>query len=226
MNIYLKYLKYVLEHKKNVFKVAWKGKQYLHAITHDLSKFHPKEFIPYAEYFYGDYNPNSPNKNGFISDAYKITEVKLNFDKAWQHHKDNNKHHWDYWYERNIPMPVKYIKQMIIDWTAMSLKFSDTPQEFYFKNYNKIKFADDNVTFGNSRHILELNLDLLKYNAPLCECNYEVYMSIKQLIEDSEKYFEKNGHCGGTDVKTHIDDLFKYINEQYNVSVYDIVKNM
>ena len=48
-------------------------------------------------------------------------------------------------------------------------------------------------------------------------------MSIKQLIDDSQEYFDKNGHVGGTDVKTHIDDLFKFVNEKYNLSVYDII---
>lgn len=47
------YLLYVLEHKKNVFKVCWKRGMYLHAFTHDLSKFLPSEFFPYAERFYG-----------------------------------------------------------------------------------------------------------------------------------------------------------------------------
>lgn len=221
--MYLKYLIYILEHKKNVFKLAWKEKEYLHAFTHDLSKFNPKEFIPYAEYFYGDYNPNSPNKSGFINDLDKINEVKSNFDKAWQHHKDNNKHHWNYWYERELVMPVKYIKQMIIDWTAMSMKFGDTPQEFYLNNYNKIRFIDDDNQFCSARHNLELRLGLLKYNAPLCECNYEVYMSIKQLINDSQVFFDKKGYINGGTVENHINDLFKDVCDKYKVNLYEKV---
>lgn len=131
MRIYWKYFKYVLEHKKNVFIQCWKNKMYLHAFTHDMSKFHPKEFFAYAEYFYGDYNPNS---RGFVNNQEKIDSVKENFDKAWQHHKDNNKHHWNYWHERNLEMPTKYIDQMICDWSAMSMKFGDTPKDFYERN--------------------------------------------------------------------------------------------
>ena len=48
MKLYYEYLKYVLEHKKNVFKTCRKRGLKLHALTHDLSKFSPSEFIPYA----------------------------------------------------------------------------------------------------------------------------------------------------------------------------------
>lgn len=79
---YYQYLMYVLEHKKNVFKVCWKKKMYKHAFTHDLSKFCKKEFIPYAKYFYID------------KDTYKAE-----FKQAWEHHYKNNPHHWQYWKE-------------------------------------------------------------------------------------------------------------------------------
>jgi hypothetical protein len=51
--MYLKYLLYVLEHKWNVGIECLKMGMPLHALTHDLSKFRPSEFIPYAKYFYG-----------------------------------------------------------------------------------------------------------------------------------------------------------------------------
>lgn len=35
-------------------KLAGKRGLYLHAFTHDLSKFLPSEFIPYAKWFYGE----------------------------------------------------------------------------------------------------------------------------------------------------------------------------
>jgi len=56
MKKYLDYLKYVLEHKKNVFIECWKEGLYFHAFTHDLSKLLPCEFFPYANYFYSDKN--------------------------------------------------------------------------------------------------------------------------------------------------------------------------
>ena len=116
MGIYLKYLNYILEHKKNVFKVAWKDKMYLHAFTHDLSKFSPKEFVAYANWFHGDYGVNLGKclvESHLHYKDYLLNKSK--FEKAWQHHKDKNKHHWNYWDERNLPIPIKYIKQMTVD---------------------------------------------------------------------------------------------------------------
>ena len=44
-----------MNHKKNVGIEAWKDGLYIHAFTHDLSKFLPSEFIPYSKFFH-DYN--------------------------------------------------------------------------------------------------------------------------------------------------------------------------
>ena len=141
--MYIKYLKYILEHKKNVFIECWKAGLYLHAFTHDLSKFLPCEFIPYARKFYGrKWLP----KEKYHGDArnnvpYKFTQMGVDedFEKAWQHHKDNNKHHWNYWRERGLVMPNKYIKQMVCDWKAMGRRFGSTAQEYYLKNRKLIK---------------------------------------------------------------------------------------
>jgi len=126
---YYNYFKYVLEHKKNVFKTCWKRKLYFHAFTHDLSKFSLKEFIPYANYFY-------INKEKY----------KDEFDKAWEHHYKNNPHHWDHWLDENgVPqvIPQCYLEQMIADWEGMSLKFGGSAQEYYLNNYRKIKLDRD-----------------------------------------------------------------------------------
>ena len=90
MNKYWKYLLYVLEHKKNVFKTCWKRGLYLHALTHDLSKFMPDEFIPYARYFYGNYPTEAILSNfNCVENKRKILtyeEVSKRFDKAWELH--------------------------------------------------------------------------------------------------------------------------------------------
>jgi len=141
MNIkpYWKYLLYVLEHKKNVFKICWKRKFYGHAFTHDLSKFHPKEFFAYTKYFYIDKQ-----------------QFKEEFDKAWEHHYSNNPHHWEYWLQTGVlePIPEKYLYQMIADWEGMSLKFGDTAQAYYLNHYDEIKLE------YNTRVLLEYLLDI------------------------------------------------------------------
>jgi hypothetical protein len=121
MKKYWDYLKYVLEHKKNVFIECWKRGLYIHAFTHDLSKFSPIEFISYAKYFYGT----------------KEEKAFSNFDHGWLNHQRKNKHHWGYWVDSSgkaLIMPQKYIKQMICDWEAMGRKFGDTAKWYYLKN--------------------------------------------------------------------------------------------
>lgn len=222
--MYLGYFKYVCEHKRNVFKCCIKeswnwfrcGKYkesifYLwHGITHDMSKFSPKEFKAYAKYFYGDYGVK-------LKETYEFNEIpvnkaeeslqeeynkcKLDFDYAWVHHYKHNKHHWDYWYDPITntceDMPYEYIKQMILDWTAMSMKFGDTPQEYYLNNYNKIILSDE------TRMWLEYELGL---NDSVV-CNYG--HTLKQFAEIYDE--ETFNRC------------FRYIKEKYNIDIYNII---
>lgn len=158
MKKYWKYFKYVIEHKKNVFIECWKEGLYLHAFTHDLSKFSPKEFKAYAIKFYGEKDCKRCNYNqiGLGSGKWAKECVDYSYEKfniAWEYHYKHNKHHWNYWIGRE--MPEKYIKQMICDWKAMGRKFGDTAQEFYMKNHDKINLNH------SSRVLLEFNLGLI-----------------------------------------------------------------
>lgn len=158
--MYREYLKYVLEHKKNVFKTCWKRGLYLHAFTHDLSKFLLSEFIPYAKWFYGKYGTNVDETCLLIPEVKtKHCICKADFYISWREHYKRNKHHWNYWIGKR--MPYKYIIQMICDWEAMSLKFGGTAQEYYMKNYDKIQLSVE------SRCELEFHLCLIGSEA-LC----------------------------------------------------------
>lgn len=189
---YLKYFKYVMEHKKNVFIECWKEGLYIHAFTHDLSKFLPSEFLPYTKYFYGDWGvkieKSYPDKENYINGqsclSVSYLKCKKEFNKAWEHHYKHNKHHWNYWVGRE--MPEKYIKQMICDWKAMSKKFADTAQEFYMKNHDKI-----NLTH-NSRVLLEFNLGLIDGVCLVSNMNWkEVCESQGKTIEEDLKELMK-----------------------------------
>lgn len=140
--IYTEYFKYVMEHKKNVFKACWKRRKYnkklrIHAFTHDLSKLRPSEFIPYAEWFYGNYGVNV-DKDLLIDPevSVKHNKCKEKFDRAWEKHYKRNKHHWNHWIGKE--MPLNYIDQMICDWEGMAMKFGDSAHEFYMKNYDEL----------------------------------------------------------------------------------------
>lgn len=128
---YFRYFKYVLKHKWYVMLECWKMGLIWQGIIHDISKFHPKEFFPYAHKFQGgDY-------------AFKYFEVENDFQYAWLRHQHKNKHHWNYWIVNQIkkdalPMPEKYVKEMVSDWKAMGKMFGDTAEDFYWKNKEKM----------------------------------------------------------------------------------------
>lgn len=158
--MYIEYFKYILEHKKNVYNACidmskkYKGKEkaelIFHAFVHDMSKFSPWEFIQYAKWFHGPHGIKSVNVC-----IEKSSKVKEGFLKGWQHHKDKNKHHWNYWSERNLLMPEKYIRQMVCDWEAMGVKFNNSAKEYYLANQNKIGMIDK-----TSRLYLEILLGI------------------------------------------------------------------
>ena len=134
---YIKYFWYVLKHKYYVFIECWQQKMYVHAFTHDLSKFLPLEFIAYANYWYG-----SAEYNDYLF-AEKI-------------HYLTNLHHWQSWVLENedgsvtpLLIPLKYIKQMYCDWKAMARNGGSSVREYYENNKNKI------VMHENSRKELE-----------------------------------------------------------------------
>ena len=91
--------------------IPWRG------IVHDLSKYSPTEFIESVKYYQGDHSP--------------ITECKKEngYSKAWLHHKGRNKHHYEYWYDREAPdqtpmIPYQYTVEMICDGLAAGIVYN------------------------------------------------------------------------------------------------------
>lgn len=213
LKIYWKYFKYVMEHKKNVFLECWfDGGVSLHAFTHDLSKFSPKEFFAYANWFHSRCGVKYKlGQNLCEYDDSTHIDLKRDFEKAWQHHKDHNKHHWNYWNERQCDMPNRYVNQMIIDWKAMGRKFGDTAQEFYLKNFDNIKLT------SGVRLSVEHKLGL--YFHRCCECDSVYWMNCKEIIKDTidhkEKYPER--HCGKLTL-----EWINIIKDKYNVDMLEI----
>lgn len=106
---YIQYLSYVFRHKWFVFLAGLKvGVPLWQLATHDLSKFSPSEFFPYANFFY------RPKDSG--GDA---------FNMAWLLHQRRNPHHWQHWVLMQddgpalpLPMPEKYAREMVADWAG------------------------------------------------------------------------------------------------------------
>lgn len=132
MGCYWKYFKYLMRHKWFVLLASWKlGAPLFRAIIHDWTKFLPSEFIPYAQHFY--WPTKKCNEEAMRAFAlYGCAEaapygffLKDRFNIAWNLHQKRNKHHWEYWVLINdraehscMPMPHKYILEMVADWAG------------------------------------------------------------------------------------------------------------
>ncbi len=119
---YGKYLLYILRHKYYVFIEClimgrvWRG------VTHDLSKFFPDEFFPYARYWWG--RSESPDIAGDFVHAFSL-------------HLRRNKHHDFSWGVPEgmgrVKVPEKYLDEMIADWIGWGLangKRYSSPEDF------------------------------------------------------------------------------------------------
>ena len=120
----IKYLNYLLRHKWYVGIECFKKGLIWQGLMHDLSKFLPSEFIPYANYFYGEKNDikRGRNETGY----YKPTDTgDKAFDFAWLLHQKRNRHHWQWWILPEDEGGVKileirepYLTEMICDWVG------------------------------------------------------------------------------------------------------------
>lgn len=104
-----KHLKTVMTHRKWVRHYCFKAGLYWQGLTHDLSKYHPVEFLESVKYYQGTRSP---------IDACKEAN---GYSKAWLHHRSHNKHHREYWtdyYDQgcySLIMPYKYAAEMVCD---------------------------------------------------------------------------------------------------------------
>lgn len=154
------YLDYLEEHLTNVALafdelskacdgMCWVGDDYCwhtlreQVVLHDVSKFSPEEFVQYRKSFFP------------VDELEKETS---NFTSAWEHHKDNNHHHWE------TASNDLDIVHMIIDWTAMGYKFGGTAQEYYEKNRHKIKVPENYISY-----MYEIFDRLTKYRNSTCQ---------------------------------------------------------
>lgn len=105
-------------------------------LLHDLSKFSKTE-IAYAYFNFEDKSVNSLFQ-------------KDNFNQAWHHHKMNNPHHPEYWFDvkkdgKTIPMrmPDLYLLEMLADWAGASLTYGSSLEEWLPENLPRFVFHKD-----------------------------------------------------------------------------------
>ncbi|MCP4373369.1 MAG: hypothetical protein GY797_35505 [Deltaproteobacteria bacterium] len=141
MKKYVENVMYILQHKWYVFIECWKEGLYWQGIVHDMSKFSLAEFPAYANNFFSSLAEQAETKG----------EIKKAFSYAWLHHQHHNRHHWNYWVvtqhkKEALPMPEKYILEMVCDWRAMSHKFGDTAQEFFEHHHHRMVLNPETLT--------------------------------------------------------------------------------
>ena len=158
MRRHIAYLKYVLRHKWFVLIASiyiYIGAPLWRALAHDLSKFRPREWFPYAKTFY------SPEGGGWYnpSDA---------FNMAWNHHQKSNPHHWQYWILKEddtigniiLPMPRKYVLEMLADWmgAGRAIHGEWDPSDWYYGHYTSIQLN------GKTRDMVDVMLAKISQN--------------------------------------------------------------
>ena len=113
------HFKTITHHKLLVMQGCFRVGLYRQGLTHDLSKYSPTEFWVGAKYYQGIRSPNAAER-----------EAK-GYSEAWMHHKGRNKHHWEYWNDmcwqtkryESVPMPRKYLVEMVMDRRAACLVY-------------------------------------------------------------------------------------------------------
>lgn len=72
--------------------------------------------------------------------------MKLKY--AWLHHQHKNKHHWEYWVvdpvsKQALPMPRKYLIEMVCDWRSFSREWGRKVKESNFNPSDRIVLHPD-----------------------------------------------------------------------------------
>lgn len=158
---YTFYFTYLLKHKYHVFKACCKLGIPLRGLVHDLSKFNPFEFFCCASYFYANWKnkvvhvPHHPQRNIAPNKKY---------DFLWVKHKNKTKHHWQYWVSINdkgevfsLPMPYKYVKEMVCDWySANRVQQNTIDIHSWFELHKDVLYLDKQTKHYIYRVLSEL----------------------------------------------------------------------
>lgn len=138
MSNLLKHLKTINKHRWIVCKWCFKLGIPLQGLVHDLSKYSPKELAIY-KYYTGTRSPHDNARD------------KLGYSPSWYHHKNKNKHHWEYWVDslekmNAVKIPFKYVVEMVADFIAAGQTYlgkdwtCHSPIDYHFKNRKKRVF--------------------------------------------------------------------------------------
>ena len=151
------YKKYLHDHKINILKAFYEilnckelnnifnknpelvSSLWYRALEHDDSKYEKEEFNAYRKHYF----------------PINIQEKRFNelaFEKAKNHHYQNNDHHWqnrqNWKNENELSLNTKLAcLENILDWLARGYEFNNRPYQYYEKVYNKIKLPIEQKKF-------------------------------------------------------------------------------
>ena len=182
------HLKTINRHKAMVTVGCFKSGLYWQGITHDLSKYSPREFIPGVRYY----------EAGKRSPINREKEVRGQ-SEGWLHHKGRNRHHFDYWIDygpdpqlgiAGMKMPKRYVAEMAVDRICASRNYQKEAytQRSAWDYYAKGK--DMMVIHPESRFLLEY---LLKMTAVKGEEYTYRYIRKKLMKNRNGDYHEVGG---------------------------------
>ena len=106
-------------HRWRVMQGCFRIGLYRQGLTHDLSKYSPREFWTGARYYQGIRSPNAAERED------------KGYSEAWMHHKGRNRHHYEYWTDMNpqthhyepVMMPRRYLAEMVMDRRAACMTY-------------------------------------------------------------------------------------------------------
>ena len=146
----LQHFKTITYHKYLVMKGCFAVGLYRQGICHDLSQYSWTEFRVGAKYYQGNRSPNNAERED------------IGYSSAWLHHKGRNRHHYEYWVDYStqsieggmapVPMPDKYIAEMIMDRIAASKvymggEYTDrSPLDYYYQGTDRAPIHPETKT--------------------------------------------------------------------------------
>ncbi len=147
-------------HRRAVRHLCFKSGLIKQGLIHDLSKYSIVEFFSGVKYYQGYRSPIDAEKE------------ELGYSLGWLHHKGRNKHHFEYWLEKDyqtlefkcLDMPLNYLLEAACDKIAASKiymkdKYKDSSAYDYLENgKDKIFMGENNYR----RH--KILLEYLKNN--------------------------------------------------------------
>ena len=128
---YWRYFLSILKHKRRVLRECWHVGLYWQGVTHDLSKFLPDEFFTSVKFFEND---------------SLIQEQRDRAQSGLLKHYHRNPHHPEHWLlkpGRALPMPRRFLLEMLCDWRAFSPDDPESVKTWYLKNKDEFVFHPD-----------------------------------------------------------------------------------